>query len=1346
MMKRMKQAVSYFMAICLLAGNSYTGGMKTEVSLMPFVSTAETAAEEDVSAKEAVQSEKTQVPFFNSIHTAVDKIGSLFNHEVKSASAAEEEPWYYGLALMTSIMKDGEVMFIENKSLNITIQKYKESDNKPVQENTIKKVDFVSENTNVISINPTGDTSANLVIHAPGWVILNATITCNDGTTGTFRCGFMVEAELDRKDDVWVDLQGKNGKVLVLNPEKMDSYQLQFEGLPDANITSLYSFGDPDVAGIVSIDKNTGKLTIDGAGHTTIAYKSYADVSDLNGVTKPEESIDKYIDVIVLPTGGYQTNDETAYKREVNVRVAGTPGETGTDFILHTNAIATEGNKLNWKVSKVNYDGTTEELKDNTLISYKTAGKDLYFSGVKAGTYLVEGYVKTNGFDVPEGLLQPLKFNVIVELNLQTSKKSLNILDLYDFDKATNIPDGIFGKLFSVVPTDREVYAKMDLNTGIVSAISNGRQEYEIKYSPQKGYELYTQTEMASSSSLREYTYTFDIIDSLSVDPGVATLYKGGSIDLDANTTLGDVMWECSDADKKYISLDEKTGKVTANEVTPSGYWIKVYAYKYVDGIKKTAECRIRILKAPSDITLYPEEVTIAIDEIKSIEAVSESDDWSDINLTWSSSDPDIFEVMQESATSTSVKIKGISGGTATLIGVNADNVYVACCKVTVEQPVQDITLSESKVTGLKGETHHLYVSCSPANASVQDVIWKSNNEKIVKVDDKGKLTFVGKGTTTVYAQSVDNPSVIKFCEVTVLETVGGLTISSETNITMYVGEKHTVSYQITPSDASNKNVEWESLNSGIASVNDDGIISAVAPGTTQIIVRSTENPSYYELITVTVKQKAVSVSMNYSELIMNRGEYFDMEVTITPSNSTELDLVWESLDTSVVTVSSTGRFTGRGVGKAIVLVRTSSGATSYCTVTVVEPVTSLKLDTEDVTIDVGEKLTIEPIFEPANPTNIDVKWSSSNTKVATINAAGVVEGKARGTTIIVGETQDGGFRAFCLVTVVDAELELRIDPETYRLGYGKTFNLDAVLISHGVEQDADVEWTSSDSTVCSVDENGKIKGMDYGYATITAKTRDEYGVTATCEVRVVREVTSIRLNHTYVEVIQGQTVALKETVSPSNATYADVIFSSENSEIAIVDEDGIITGLQPGETKVIVNAKDNSGKSATCYVRVIAPIAATGVTVSDKQIVLVPGEKKQITTSMKPNNTTDAQMWSSNNDFIATVDGNGTITAHTTGTATITVMTSSGKTATVDVIVLGLSRTTLEMAVYTQYSKLTVDGATTTIRWDVQDPTICEVNNGVITARKVGTTKVTATINGRTLSCTVKVTSNKKK
>ena len=229
-------------------------------------------------------------------------------------------------------------------------------------------------------------------------------------------------------------------------------------------------------------------------------------------------------------------------------------------------------------------------------------------------------------------------------------------------------------------------------------------------------------------------------------------------------------------------------------------------------------------------------------------------------------------------------------------------------------------------------------------------------------------------------------------------------------------------------------------------------------------------------------------------------------------------------------------------------------------------------------------------------------------------------------------------------------------------------------------------------------------------------------------------------------QLVQGETVSLRAELLPSNVTYNTAQFTSDDTAIAVVDEEGLITGITAGTTWVRASAKDNSGVAAACFVEVIEPVSATGVTVSDKEIVLVPGESKEVVASIRPEGSTDNVHWSSGNEYIATVNSEGKITAHTVGTTDITVMTSSGKTATVKVIVLGLSRTSLEMPVYTQYSRLTVDGATGTVRWDVEDTSVCEVSGGVITARKTGTTYVTATINGRTLKCKVTVKPNKKK
>jgi uncharacterized protein YjdB len=288
--------------------------------------------------------------------------------------------------------------------------------------------------------------------------------------------------------------------------------------------------------------------------------------------------------------------------------------------------------------------------------------------------------------------------------------------------------------------------------------------------------------------------------------------------------------------------------------------------------------------------------------------------------------------------------------------------------------------------------------------------------------------------------------------------------------------------------------------------------------------------------------------------------------------------------------------------------------------------------------------------------------------------------------------------------------------------------------------------WESSDESICTVDEQGKVTGVNYGYATIRAEVDDEYGAYATCEIRVVREVTSIRLNHSTLTIIQGHTASIKADVKPSNATYNEAAFTSDDESIAVIDEDGTITAISPGTTWIWAKAKDNSGKYARCYVTVIEPIPATGITISDKQIVLIAGESKKMVYTMKPYNTTDDLTWSSGEETIATVNGNGEITAHRTGTTTVTAMTTSGKTAQVQVIVIGLSRTSVEMSLYDNRVTLYVDGATTGVRWDSDNSSIVEVNNGKLTSRKVGTTYVTATVNGRKLRCKVTVLPNKKK
>jgi uncharacterized protein YjdB len=151
--------------------------------------------------------------------------------------------------------------------------------------------------------------------------------------------------------------------------------------------------------------------------------------------------------------------------------------------------------------------------------------------------------------------------------------------------------------------------------------------------------------------------------------------------------------------------------------------------------------------------------------------------------------------------------------------------------------------------------------------------------------------------------------------------------------------------------------------------------------------------------------------------------------------------------------------------------------------------------------------------------------------------------------------------------------------------------------------------------------------------------------------------------------------------------------------------------------------------------------VPATAVILSDKKIVMIQGEQRDVKPVLNPVGSTDGLTWSSDNNAVASVNrSSGRIKANATGTAYITAMTDSGKTATIEITVIGLNVTVLELEQYSRYT-LQVEGATTRVTWDVANPKVAEVRNGNIVTKAKGTTIITATVNGRKLTCKLTVT-----
>jgi uncharacterized protein YjdB len=255
------------------------------------------------------------------------------------------------------------------------------------------------------------------------------------------------------------------------------------------------------------------------------------------------------------------------------------------------------------------------------------------------------------------------------------------------------------------------------------------------------------------------------------------------------------------------------------------------------------------------------------------------------------------------------------------------------------------------------------------------------------------------------------------------------------------------------------------------------------------------------------------------------------------------------------------------------------------------------------------------------------------------------------------------------------------LSQNTLDLIVGDTATLVAT-VAPGNATNKGVAYSSDNAAVANVNNTGLVTAVASGTAHITATTADgnkiaSSTVTVVAPPPVIVSVTGVSLNQGSLNLAVGDTETLIATVAPGNATNKNVVWTSDNSNIASVNTTtGLITAFAPGTTKITVITADG-GKTASSLITV-SPIATTGVSLNQSSLNLTVGDTTTLIATVMPSNATNQDVtWSSDAPDIASVAGSGannvagTITAVAAGTVHITVKTiDGGKTASVAVIV----------------------------------------------------------------------------
>ena len=756
-----------------------------------------------------------------------------------------------------------------------------------------------------------------------------------------------------------------------------------------------------------------------------------------------------------------------------------------------------------------------------------------------------------------------------------------------------------------------------------------------------------------------------------------------------------------------------------------------------VSGVTKKASCKIRVITAVTKITLTPAETIIEVDKIASIKAELTPKTSTGTYLYWRSSNPEIVQVDDENNHTAVTSVTGKAPGIAIIMALNKENVVLGSAKVIVNTPVTGITLAQSIVKKpLSDKTYQIVATVTPKEATSSKLNWKSSNEKIAQVDDNGLVTFKAAGHVSIIVSSDINPRITATCDITIVKTVESIKLETA-EISIAVGETYKLSPTVNPSDATSKELNYKSLAPKVADISNTGVITGKQAGTAYIIV-STPDGKATASCTVKVTQKAKGMKLSASALILDVGESYTLEVTFNPKTTTDTKVIWTVSDKSIAKVDAKGKVTAISAGETLLTAKSSNGLTAVCKVKVNQPVGSIELNYTEYDLPVGDELELEVTFDNDDVTNKKVKWKSSKSSVASVDKNGVVKGKKGGIAIITATADENGMQANCVVTVQEQISEIKLNKTTYNLGYHKTFLLKAKLKTNSATNKK-LKWSSSKNSVVSVNKSGQIYGKKPGYATIKVKATDGSGAEATARIRVVREAGSLSANPSFLPMIVGRRKKIKVKISPKNATYKTAKFKSENTDIAMVDSKGRVTAIAAGKTKILILAKDNSGKKQAVVVQVREYIPATSLTLSNTTLTMGIGDKQSTIYSIVPSGSDDKLKWSTNNKAVATVNKKGLITAVGSGNATITASTTSGKTAQIAVTVVGLNFYSLDLEQYDTYT-LSVLGEVKNISWDSENPEIATVANGVVTAKKPGSTTILARVNGAVLRCKVTV------
>jgi len=674
--------------------------------------------------------------------------------------------------------------------------------------------------------------------------------------------------------------------------------------------------------------------------------------------------------------------------------------------------------------------------------------------------------------------------------------------------------------------------------------------------------------------------------------------------------------------------------------------------------------------------------------------------------VTWSIVNGSSFATINSSGLVEAIDNGIITARATATDGSNVSgNLVITITKQVI--PVTDITVTgagDATTITTDGGSLQLSESVLPANATDKSVSWSIiNGTGKATVNSTGLLTAIENGTVTVLATAADGSGVIGSLEITIsnqLIKVKGITVTGADGITSITTDNGSIQLnaEVLPAEATDKIVIWSIVNgAGQASVNSEGVVSAIDNGTVTVTAIAHDGSGVYGTIVITVSNQIVPVTgitvkgaAGLTSITTNNG-VLQLNADVLPLNATNKTVIWSLVNgTGQGTINSTGLVTASDNGTVTAIATAIDGSLvsgsliiniSNQIISVIGITITGAGDATTITNDDGS-LQLSAVVTPVNATNKSIIWSLANgTGQATINTSGIVTAIDNGTVTVKATAVDGS-EVFGIIVITISNQIIPVNSIIVSGSGGAsiittengTLQLNASLLPLNATNKS-VIWSIINGTgEASISSSGLVTAISNGRVTAVATANDGSGVYGNLKITISTDMIpvsgiTITAPGGISEIIEDKgSLQLTAVILPADPTDNTVEWSLSNGTgQATIDATGLVTAIANGTVTARATANDGSGVYNTLIITISNQIIkVSGISIAGEggatTISTDDGNLRLYETVFPADASNKTVTWGIvNGTGQATVNTSGIVTALDNGTVTATATANDG-------------------------------------------------------------------------------------